>query len=218
MIIFGTKGVTLSGESGQFYCPSCASSQPYTHKTVRRFFTLFFIPIIPLDKLGNYVECHNCNGTFKEDALNYNPQKEQAEFNTGYHKAIRHIMIAMMAIDGDVDQGEVETIRDVYLELTGKAVLESQIRDEVSEASSQRPQLIEYLQHIAPQLNEHGKEKVVRAAYAVALADHEIVAAERGFMDEIARAINISNAHYRGILAEMDELNPAVNPTASTAN
>lgn len=205
MIIFGTRGVTLNGDSGNFYCPKCASQQPYKEKTVRRFFTLFFIPILPLDKLGNYIECQNCKGTFDTEALNYNPEKDRQEFEQSYHKAMLHVMIAMMAIDGDINPDEIDSIRDVYLKLTGKAVLESEINNQIEEASSQRGQLVDYLQHIANSLNEHGKEKVVRAAYAVALADHQVVPEERGFMDEIARALNLSNAHYRGILAEMDE-------------
>lgn len=205
MIIFGTRGVTLSGESGNFFCPNCNSQQAYTEKTVRRFFTLFFIPLIPLDKLGTHVECQNCKNAYNDSVLNYNPEKDRQEFEAGYHKAMLHVMIAMMAIDGNVDAAEMNTVRDVYLELTGKAITENDIRNQMNEATSQRAHLVEYLQHIASNLNEHGKEKVVRAAYAVALADHEIVPEERGFMDEIARSINISNAHYRGIVAEMDE-------------
>ena len=51
MIIFGTRGVTWNGESGEFVCPGCGgTTQQYTRKTIRRFFTLYFIPLIPLDR------------------------------------------------------------------------------------------------------------------------------------------------------------------------
>ena len=49
LIIFGTRGVTYSVATGEFHCPSCAIKRGYDHKRVRRFFTLYFIPLIPLD-------------------------------------------------------------------------------------------------------------------------------------------------------------------------
>ena len=68
-IIWGTRGVTTSKGSGRFVCPSCGADRDYTLKQVRRFFTLYFIPIIPLGLLGTYVECRTCGGTFKDSVL-----------------------------------------------------------------------------------------------------------------------------------------------------
>ncbi len=49
MIIFGTRGITYSKGNGEFFCPTCADKKPYKHKRVRRFFDLYFVPIVPLD-------------------------------------------------------------------------------------------------------------------------------------------------------------------------
>lgn len=65
MIIFGTRGITTTPEKGDFHCPSCDATQKYGLKRVRRFFTLYFIPLIPLNKLGEYVECVTCKDTYK---------------------------------------------------------------------------------------------------------------------------------------------------------
>ncbi len=68
-IIWGTRGVTTRKGFGRFVCPTCACNREYTHKQVRRFFTLYFIPIIPLNIVGTYVECNTCGGTFKDSVL-----------------------------------------------------------------------------------------------------------------------------------------------------
>ena len=52
MIIFGTRGVTFTPEKGEFFCPGCCAERSFARKSVRRFFTLYFIPLVPLDKLG----------------------------------------------------------------------------------------------------------------------------------------------------------------------
>ena len=77
-IIFGTRGVKSTKEEGQFHCPQCNSSQHYRHRSVRRFFTLYFIPLIPLDKLGEYVECSSCRNTYIKRILEMSPVAERA--------------------------------------------------------------------------------------------------------------------------------------------
>ena len=74
MIIMGTRGVTMTPQKGDFYCPTCCETQPYHHKRVRRFFTLYFIPVIPLDVLGEYVECQTCMDTYKTAVLEIDAQ------------------------------------------------------------------------------------------------------------------------------------------------
>ena len=72
MIIFGTKGITSIQKKGTFHCPACGAGAPYDQKEVRRYFTLFFIPVIPLHKVADYVECGRCGGNFKPEVLSWN--------------------------------------------------------------------------------------------------------------------------------------------------
>lgn len=70
MIIFGTRSRIKTLSEGSFYCPQCRAKRTYEHKEARRYFTLYFIPLIPLDSLGDFVECDFCHGTFKPEVLN----------------------------------------------------------------------------------------------------------------------------------------------------
>lgn len=72
MIIFGTSGITSVEKKGIFHCPACGAGAAYQQKGVRRFFTLFFVPLIPLHKVADYVECGRCGGTFKPEVLSWN--------------------------------------------------------------------------------------------------------------------------------------------------
>lgn len=56
--------------AGQFHCQSCAADAPYKLVEPRRWFTLFFIPVIPLDRQDRYVECAKCGGAYTEAAAN----------------------------------------------------------------------------------------------------------------------------------------------------
>jgi uncharacterized tellurite resistance protein B-like protein len=69
LIIFGTRGVRSTMDEGQFYCPQCDGQTRYKHKKVTQFFTLYFIPLIPLGVKGRYVECQSCRNTYIERIL-----------------------------------------------------------------------------------------------------------------------------------------------------
>lgn len=68
-IIWGSRGITSTVESGNFFCPNCNTECEYDLKQVRPFFTLFFIPIFPTGDAQRYVECAQCRQTFFERVL-----------------------------------------------------------------------------------------------------------------------------------------------------
>ena len=79
-VIFGTRGITSTVQLSMFHCPRCGSLREGKLKQVRSFFTLYFIPVIPLNVLGRYVECSGCKGTYVEEILQYDPNAQQQVF------------------------------------------------------------------------------------------------------------------------------------------
>jgi hypothetical protein len=70
MIIYGHRAREIDVATGEFDCPRCQARRGFKHKRVVRYFTLFFIPLFPLGRLGEYVECQTCFTTHKTEALN----------------------------------------------------------------------------------------------------------------------------------------------------
>jgi zinc-ribbon family len=69
MIIFGMGSKHKKIGEGDFYCPHCRGRQYYFHKKAKRYFTLYFIPLIPLNDLGEFIECQTCKSTFSMEVL-----------------------------------------------------------------------------------------------------------------------------------------------------
>ncbi|MBI5957846.1 MAG: zinc-ribbon domain-containing protein [Chloroflexi bacterium] len=68
-IIFGTRvRHSVIGE-GQFYCPKCQAKRAYKHKRASRYFTLYFVPLIPMGKMGEFIECQACGIAFETSVL-----------------------------------------------------------------------------------------------------------------------------------------------------
>ena len=202
-IIFGTRGVTYSSGSGTFYCPSCARSNPYQHKRVRRFFTLFFIPIIPLNLLGEYIECQSCRGTFKLQVLNYDPQVSSQRFEAEFHRAIRRVMIHMMIADGEIQENEIDMIRGIYSRVAKSEVSRDDLMSEADNVKREALGFHSDLRQLSGSLNSIGKELVVKAALSVAAADGQFQDEERKLIVDIATRLGMTPAHIKGTLQSM---------------
>lgn len=201
-ILFGTKGVTSTEGRGRFHCPQCGSEREYKNQQVRRYFTLFFIPVIPMDELGRYVECSSCAGTFKPEVLNYDPVAERKHFEAQFHAAVKVVMIHMLLADGRVEEAEIEAMGRILEGLTGAkpdaALLQQEVRS--SAISARKP--AEVAAEVAPMLNVQGRETVLRAAIMVADDDGQVARKELRLLGEIGRALELSGAHLKGLLME----------------
>lgn len=209
MIIWGSKGITGTTAQGNFNCPVCSSSQPYEQKRVRRFFTLYFIPIFPTSTLGEYVECRRCQGTFEPGILSYDPALESRRAEALYMTAVKSIMIHICLADGTIDPDEVLQIQAIYEQLTGTQISETDLIEEIQATSQSNSNLFDLLDHIVGQLNDHAKETAVLSAYLIAGADGNVDDSEMALITQIGTRLGLSAAHLTGILTTAQQQSPA---------
>ena len=109
-VIFGTRGRSHTIGSGTFFCPREGGDRPYEHKEARRWFTLFFIPLIPLDRPGDYVECTSCKSTYYTTVLE---APTGASIQDVMTQAIRYVAVRLTLADGHVDPDERRVATEV---------------------------------------------------------------------------------------------------------
>jgi len=73
----------------------------------------------------------------------------------------------------------------------------------ISEVERAKEPVGTYLKKIAPALNEHGKEIIIKCGLAVASADGNIDKTEISMITEMANAMEMSSSHLKGILQDM---------------
>jgi hypothetical protein len=121
MIIFGMSPRTKTTGSGTFFCPHCRTTRSYERKEGRNYFSLYFIPLIPIGKSQTYIECGTCHLTFTADVLNakvpppkadlvthLNTLKVTLESGTPVEYALRDLTAA--GVDRDVALGLVKSV------------------------------------------------------------------------------------------------------------
>lgn len=197
MIIWGWRAVKRKIGTGIFFCPRCGGDREYVHKSARRFFTLFFIPIIPLNDLGEFVECSTCKNTFYPDVLK---GKTAAQIQDVSTIAIRHVVVAMLLADGTVDPREREAALMVVSRFAtnpyGAAELDADLQN------LQVANLTDNLEELGAILNEHGKENVLTSAVYLAGSDGHIDRSELDTARDIGKAMTMSGAHIEGTISQ----------------
>ena len=196
LVIFGTRGRSHTIGSGQFFCPREGGDRRYEHKEARRWFTLFFIPLIPLDRLGDYIECTSCQSTYYTTVLE---APTGASIQDVMTQAIRYVAVSLTLADGHVAPEERRVATEVVRQFASVEYGES---DLVADLDRLDPAgLVDNLEELGGILNQHGKEAVLEAAMRLAASDGSIDPTEIATIEQIGRALTMTDAHVRGVIA-----------------
>ncbi len=177
MIWVGTMNWASTIATGDFHCPTCASQQAYRLKSTRPFLTVYFIPVIPIGGLQEYVVCRGCKQSFEPDVLSMatpsasnNPSVAVVPFELDLLRSIALIMVD----DGHVSEDEIRIARRVYENMTESNLSREELGRACSEVQAMRLTTPAYLAVCQSRLDHNQKLLIVQAMFAVAGADGTI--------------------------------------------
>lgn len=196
MLIFGWRSRAHTIGSGQFFCPREGGDRRYEHKEARRWFTLFFIPLIPLDRQGDFVECTSCKSTYYPTVLD---APTGASIQDVMTQAIRYVAVTMTLADGHVDPQERRVATEVVRQFANVEYTEADFSTDLDQLDASH--LVDFLEELGSILNEHGKEAVLEASMRLAASDGSVDASEIDVVRRVGKALSMSDAHVRGVIA-----------------
>ncbi len=192
LLIFGMTVRARPMEAGKFHCPNEGGDRTYTLREMRRWFTVFFMPVLPLKVLGDIVECDACNEQFDRATLRY-PTSATME-----HK----IEVAARSLLGAVAVGHSATEQPAVRELerflgtpaycASDLVAHARIQNEAQRA--------EALAAAGGLLDPAGKESLLMAAARASVLDGHIGDAHRALLIECGSALGMTAAHVEGVM------------------
>lgn len=202
MIIWGSRGITSSTSTGEFHCPRCGPSRTYAHQEVRRWFTLYFIPLIPLDKAGEYIECRQCGGTFGVEAKDYDPVLEEQR---SLDKAKR-TLVATCVRAGNIDRARIEAIQAALQHLTGVHFDSQEIEKEIQLAQQVPINLQTIIPSLCANFTEQGNSTVLAAACLALSRDGRLLAADEPVLRELGQALGMTRRAMDEVLTKMPRI------------
>lgn len=187
MIIFGTRTTNPTAGQGQFNCPRCGPQKSYTHKKQKRWFTLYFIPVIPLGTAGEYVECDACAGTFDMEALHHDPAAERAEM----FDRLRRLSVLAMLFANRYQPENVNALRTALQELTQDFVAEEVVHQDVQFAQQAQAQLEPTFQSQTQDFSADGKSLLLRLMLTTLAPTRQVEAQDHQTLHRAGAAMGI---------------------------
>lgn len=194
LLIWGWRSRSKVLARGGFFCPHCGGDRQYAHKQARRWFTLFFIPIIPLKVQGEYVECETCHKKYETRVLQ---MPTTAGLQTELLAAHREAFAWILRSAATPSSGRAPALA-VLSEVAGRPYPDEELDADVS--SLDVGGLLPRLSALGATLNEHGKESFVSSCVQVAGTGGVIDGSSRDLLDHIAGALAMTPAHARGVI------------------
>jgi hypothetical protein len=199
LIIFGLRVFYRTIAQGTFHCRRCGGDRQYRHRAGRRWFSLFFLPVIPLNTVGEHVQCATCRTRYVTDVLSLPTTAQmQAALPAGMRAAV-----SAMLRSGD-PSSPVSRQRAI------EAVIASGVPAYNDAALS--ADLMQSFDAIRPALNQVGAQLTIQArewylaeVIRIAMADGPLTETERQAAQAIGADLGMTQAQVVGVVAMTEQ-------------
>lgn len=197
LFIWGFKIRFRTTATLAFFCPRCGGDRQGERRTARRWFTFFWIPIIPLKEVGEVVECTTCRTRFEPAVAD---QPTTADLQLVLANAVR-VLTAMIVRTGDASDpamraAAVADVRAVAADYTPDTLASDLAAVDPAQAE-------QYVGPLAQGIAVAGKERLVADLVRVALAGGTVTSDQRRVIDLIGRGLGLTPAHVTGIVSSV---------------
>ena len=194
LIIWGLRVFFHTTGEGVFHCQRCGGDRHYRQRSGRKFFTLFFVPIIPLNKVGEHVQCATCGTRYHVDVLNLPTAAQmQAALPAGMRAGA-----AIMLRAGDpgsipARQRAMAAITAAGAQGYGDAALNTDLAYPPEAAAAA-------LAQVGAQLAIHAKEWFLAEVVRIGMADGPLTGIERDAAYNIGASLGMTQAQALGLI------------------
>ncbi|MFN8019473.1 MAG: hypothetical protein U0P45_15325 [Acidimicrobiales bacterium] len=202
LLIFGFRLRFRDVSHHTFACPGCGADRQGILQEARRWFALFFIPIIPMGVVGRQVRCTTCNRTFRPDVLDH---PTAATLHDVVANAVRAIVVLLVGAGDRTD----ERLRAAAVSTVARVVPSYDLATLDSDLGHLHPaQAPAYVEPLAAELDLVARERMLTDLAAVAAAGSPITPAQRELLATVGQALGLTPPHVAGVIASVEGAQP----------
>jgi len=199
MIIYGTTGLRSTMNRGEFNCPHCNEPRTYRHRKLVKWATLYFIPIFPMERVAEYIECDHCASTYEVSVLDYNPNIEE-EFIKGYTFAFSLALYEVVSSSGRPTNEKMQAALEQYTQFMGREAEKNELAELFHHIENDPHD--SFIEQVAAELNDEGKTIILKAAIEVAFSDGKPNNNEVGAISSIAEKLGVPQDLFKQLVID----------------
>ena len=202
LIIFGFRVRFRDVSHHTFFCPGCGGDREGLLQEARRWFALFFIPIIPMNVIGQQVRCTTCNRTYRPEVLDH-PTTNALQ--TILANALRAVAVLMVAAGDRTDP----RLREQAVSVVRQGVPDYDDATLESDLGHLHPaQAPAYVAPLADGLELAGREQLLADLVRVAQPSGGCNPEQRDLIGSVGQALGLTPAHVAGIVTTVEARQP----------
>ena len=195
--LIGVRFYFKTTGQGTVHCYRCGGDRPYRRCTGRRWFQVLLIPVVPLDRIAEHLQCRICRTRYRLEVLSIPTSASmQVALPAGAQAAV-----TMMLRAGDPDS---QAARSRAIDVVQAAGLtgydDAALTADLALAEGRGPVNAESLATLAIQLTGPAPEWFLADAIRVGLADGPLSESERGTARLIAAHLGLTAAQAQGVI------------------
>ncbi len=199
LIIFGLRVFYRTIAQGTFHCRRCGGDRPYRRRSGRRWFTLFFLPVIPLNSVGEHVQCTTCRTRYVTDILS---QPTTAQMQAALPAGMRAAVSAMLRSGDPASQVSRQRAMEAVIGAGTPGYDEAMLNADLMQPfESIRPAL----NQVGAQLTIQAREWYLAEVIRIAMADGSLTEGERQAAMAIGIDLGMTQAQVIGVVAMTEQ-------------
>lgn len=202
MGLIGVRFIFRTTGQGTLHCQRCGGDRPYLRCTGRRWLHVLRVPVFPLDRIAEHVQCRICRTRYRLEVLALpTVAAMQAALPAG---SLAAATTMLRAGDQDSEPARVRAIEMVRAAgLTGYDDIS--LTADLAAADGCGLDISEPLGTLAVQLTVPAPEWFLADAIRIGLADGPLSAEERHAAQLIAAHLGMTSAQARGVITMTEE-------------
>jgi hypothetical protein len=194
LIIWGLRVMYYTLAQGVFFCRKCGGDRNYRRRTGRRFITVFFIPLVPLNKTGQHVQCMTCKTRYVTEVLRLpTAAKMQEALPAGMRALVTVVLRAGDPASPDARRRAIEAAVGAGAQGYDDAALDA---DLAQPAGAGRKAIAA----LGAQLQVPAREWYLAEVIRIAIADSPLTGAERAAVETLALELGLTQAQTIGVI------------------
>jgi len=178
--LVGERVTGKTKDAGISACAVCGDDEHFSHVVETNYFSLFGLPLLPIEKLADYYRCDRCNNSYADLLVELPTQVPVLQ------RTLSYILL------GYGQTGKSDLIRDICLKLCGFDYSAEEMRKAAIQLESGQSLFMEYLRSEASRINSQGKMQIIEAAFLMTYICCEIQYEDRLRVNLIGNALGVS--------------------------
>ena len=152
-LLAGERKHRQSADTGKHHCGVCKATRSLEHVVETRYFCLFGVRLLPIEREADYLECTTCQHGFHAD------NTEIPSYVSGIHVSLAYLLLGFGLHEHARAAGEV------CERVSGTKVNSAEIHRIMGALDRQELNLEQELSELAATTNDLGKYRIIQAAF-----------------------------------------------------